>query len=147
MPSIQQVIAEIQLATDLPPGHIAKAVQIIRDAERRLKLRGSAGRPRKVTGAKNLVSIQDWEKQFGVLKESMMRDWVDGHGLCRQMVAALIDEFRGEMIAKGKQYANFKAAFMTYLSKGYLSKTREACLLERSSFKPQTTVDKRGVNL
>ena len=146
MPSIQQIIAEIQLAPDLPPNHIAKAVQIIRDAEQRLKLRGAVNRPRKASG-KNLVTLQEWEKQHGLLSIVMMTDWIDAHKLCYLAVGDMVDEFRGEMIAKGKQYANFKAAFMTYLAKGYLSKRMEACTLERSPYTTQTRIDKRGGNL
>lgn len=147
MPSIQQVVAEIQLAADLPPAHIAKAIQIIRDAENRLKLKGAISRPRKITGVKNLVTLQAWEKEFGTLRAHMMEDWLTRHKLCYDAVAAMVDEFRGEMTAKGKQYVNFKAAFMTYLNKGYLSKTLDACTLARSAYKSQTIIDSRGVNL
>jgi hypothetical protein len=146
MPSIQQIIAEIQLAPDLPPNHIAKAVQIIRDAEQRLKLKGATSRPRKAQG-KNLVTLQEWEQAHGTLTSAMMTEWIDRLKLCRLMVSCMVDEFRGEMIAKGKQYANFKAAFMTYLAKGYLSKQITACTLERSPHKTATIMDNRGVNL
>lgn len=146
MPSIQQIIAEIQLAPDLPANHITKAVQIIRDAEQRLKLKGATSRPRKASG-KGQVTLQEWEAAHGSLRLTMMSDWMDSHKLCYDMVRTMIDEFRGEMIAKGKQYANFKAAFMTYLAKGYLSKRMEACTLERSTFKTKTTVSSRGIVL
>lgn len=146
MPSIQQIIAEIQLAQDLPPNHITKAIQIIRDAEQRLKIKGVASRPRKATG-KNLVTLQEWEAKHATLSIVMMPDWIETHKLCYLMVSDMISEFRGEMIAKGKQYANFKAAFMTYLAKGYLSKKMDACTLERSPHKQQTVIDRRGVTL
>lgn len=146
MPSIQQIIAEIQLAPDLPPTHIAKAVQIIRDAEQRLKLKGATSRPRKASG-KNLVTIQEWEAQHGTLSTHMMTEWIIRLDLCQQMVAIMVAEFRGEMIAKGKQYANFKAAFMTYLTKGYLSKQITACTTSRSPYYNKTTMDNRGVTL
>lgn len=127
MPSIQQIIAEIQLAPDLPANHITKAVQIIRDAEQRLKLKGATSRPRKASG-KGLVTLQDWEAVHGRLNASKMLDWLDTHKLSYIAVATMIDEFRAEMIAKGKQYVNFKAAFMTYLAKGYLSKSMATCV-------------------
>ena len=146
MPSVKQVIAEIQLAADLPPGHIAKAIQIIRDAEERLKIKGATNRPRKASG-KNLVTLQEWEDRYGTLSTSMMADWIERQELCSMMIQLRIAEFRGEMIAKGKQYANFKAAFMTYLAKGYLSKSMEACSLAKSSFQAKTTINSRGVNL
>lgn len=143
MPSIQQIIAEIQLAPDLPPNHITKAVQIIRDAEQRLKIKGVTGRPRKATG-KNLMTLQEWEKQHTALSVIMLTSWMDGRKLCYLTVGDMVEEFRGEMIAKGKQYANFKAAFMTYLAKGYLSKPITACTLERSTYKTQTVIETRG---
>lgn len=146
MPSIQQIIAEIQLAPDLPPNHKAKAVQIIREAEQRLKLKGVSSKPRKAAG-KNLVLLDEWEREHGTLASSMMLDWIESHQLCRQMVKQMIVEFRDEMLAKGKQYANFKAAFITYLAKGYLSKPITACTLSRSPFKNGTTIDHRGVTL
>lgn len=146
MPSIQQIIAEIQLAPDLPPNHKTKAVQIIRDAEQRLKLKGLTSRPRKASG-KNLVTLQEWEGNHGTLTSAMMEEWIGRLKLCRKMVSSMVDEFRGEMIAKGKQYANFKAAFMTYLAKGYLSKPITACTLERSAHRTDTTTDRRGVTL
>lgn len=146
MPSIQQVIAEIQLASDLPPHHITKAVQIIRDAENRLKLKGVTGRPRKATG-KNLVTLQEWEEANAKLSIVQLADWIEARKLCHLMVSDMVLEFRGEMIAKGKQYANFKAAFITYMNKGYLSKRIDACTLQRSPYKQQTVIDSRGVTL
>lgn len=141
MPSIQQIIAEIQLAQDLPPNHKVKVVQIIRDAEQRLKLKGVKSRPRKASG-KNLVTIQEWEEKNGPLRAYMMESWMKAHNLRYEAVADLIDEFCAEMASKGKEYANFKAAFMTYLAKGYLSKTMVSCV------KKQTThIDTRGVTL
>lgn len=146
MPSIQQIIAEIQLAPDLPPNHKVKAVQIIRDAEQRLKLKGVNSKPRKPSG-KNLMTLQEWEEQYGLLQPVNMTGWAASKKLCPRMLADMISEFRTEMMAKGKQYANFKMAFQTYLAKGYLSKTITACMLERSPYKTQTTLDNRGVTL
>jgi len=146
MPSIQQIIAEIQLADDLPPSHKVKAVQIIRDAEQRLKLKNIGKQPRKAHG-KNLMILQEWESKHATLSIVMMTSWMDSHKLCYLAVSDMVAEFRGEMIAKGKEYANFKAAFMTYLAKGYLSKTLEACTLERSPHKQKTIIDNRGVTL
>jgi len=147
MSSIQQVIAEIQLADDLPPSHKQKAVQIIRDAEQRLKIKNlGKTRPRRATG-KNLVTLQEWEKEHALLSIVMMTQWMDDNNLCYSMVGDMVKEFRGEMIAKGKQYANFKAAFMTYLAKGYLSKTMEACTVEKSPYRAGTRMDNKGVTL
>lgn len=146
MPSIQQIIAEIQLAAELPPSHKVKAVQIIRDAEERLKLKSLGKQPRRAKG-KNLMTLQEWEKQHATLSIVMMTNWMNEHQLCYLAVSDMVSEFRGEMVAKGKEYANFKAAFMTYLTKGYLSKKLEACTLERSPHRQKTTIDSRGVTL
>lgn len=148
MASIQQIIAEIQLATDLPPGHIAKAIQIIRDAENRLKLKSQNSKPRKVSNGKNLVTLEIWEQEGGWQRTAKsIKDWVERYGLCPKMTEEMLDEFRREMISKGKQYANFAMAFQTYLRKGYLSKNMFACMLERSPYTNKTILDKRGVTL
>ena len=147
MPSIQQIIAEIQLADDLPPNHKVKAVQIIRDAEQRLKLKGLQSKPRKVTNGKNLMTLQDWEKENTLLNVGMLENWVKSNGLCPQIISRMIGEFRAEMIAKGKQYANFKAAFTTYMIKGYLSRRLSACTLQMSPFNQETIIDNKGVTL
>lgn len=136
------------MAADLPPAHIAKAIQIIRDAESRLKIKGLNSKPRKVSNGKNLVTLEVWEQEGGWQRTAKsIKDWVERYGLCPKMLEEMLDEFRREMLSKGKQYANFAMAFQTYMRKGYLSKPVGACTLEKSSFKPQTTIDKRGVNL
>ena len=121
-------------------------MQIIRDAEQRLRLKNVIGRPRKASG-KNLVTLQEWEAKHTPLSIVMMVEWMDRLKLCPLMIGDMVDEFRGEMIAKGKQYANFKAAFMTYLAKGYLSKQITACTIDRSPYRTKTTIDSRGVVL
>ena len=142
MPSIQQIIAEIQLAPDLPPNHKVKAVQIIRDAEQRLKLKGVNSKPRKPSG-KGLVALEDWEAADGWQKSQHgMAAWIDRHHLDSNTVNEMVDEFRREMKAKGKQYANFAMAFQTYLRKGYLSKPMTACVK-----KENTHIDRKGVTL
>lgn len=141
MASIQQIIAEIQLAQDLPPNHITKAVQIIRDAEQRLKLKGVNTKPRKASG-KNLMTLATWETQDGWANATSMNDWAKRHDLDQHMLSEMIDEFRREMLAKGKEYANFAMAFQTYLRKGYLSKTMASCVKKQA-----THIDTRGVTL
>ena len=142
MPSIQQVIAEIQLAPDLPPHHITKVVNIIKEAEQRLKIKGVNSKPRKITNAKNLMTVREWEDKFGVLRWQIMRSWIESNNLDRLKIAEMLAEFFDEMDAKGKQYADFRAAFKVYLVKGYLSKKFLDCVK-----KEHTCIDNRGVTL
>lgn len=146
MSSIKQIIAEIQLAADLPPSHKAKAVQIIRDAEERLKLKAPAA-PRKITNARNLMTIEEWEQIHSPDPYHRLFNWIRNSQLCPKVVGNMLEEFRVEMRAKGKQYANFRMAFQTYLTKGYLSKKITECTLENSPFKHGTVVHTKGVNL
>lgn len=139
MPSIKQIIAEIQLADTLGPNQKVFVVNAVREAEERLKLKAPRA-PRKVTNAKGLMLIDEWEKQHGQL--GVQVQWIAKNNLDITTVAQLLTEFATEMRAKGKQYADFRAAFMTYLRKGYLSKPYAACVR-----KDQTNIDRRGVNL
>lgn len=147
MPSIQQIIAEIQLATDLPQGHKVKAVQIIRDAEQRIRAKIAPNTPRNIKNAKGLVTLYEWESVNGVLCTSLMAAWVKSCDLCPIMVQKMITEFRDEMMAKGKTYADFPRAFHVYLRKGYLSRKLMDCTILRSPFSQQVVLDTKGVNL
>ena len=147
MPSIKQIIAEVQLDATRGPNQKAFVVQAIRDAEERLKLKAPKA-SRKVSNAKGEMTLEEWEAKEGcALNASMLADWGRKHLLCPRMVHHMVQEFRHEMMAKGKQYANFRMAFMTYLTKGYLSKPLAACTLERSHYKPGTTIETRGNNI
>lgn len=147
MPSMKQIIAEIQLAADLPSNHKAKAVQIIRDAEERLRLKTAPNRMRNIKNAKGLVELAEWERVYGTLCTNMIADWVKQVGLCPIMVQKMITEFRDEMMAKGKTYADFARAFHVYMRKGYLSKKLMDCTLSRSPYTQQVVLDNKGVNL
>lgn len=147
MPSIQQIIAEIQLATDLPQGHKVKAVQIIRDAEQRIRAKIAPNMPRNIKNAKGLVTLDEWEGSNGTLRTSMFFDWIKEHQLCPIMMRCMIEEFRCEMQAKGKKYADFARAFHVYVRKGYLSKRMMDCTLSRSPYSQQVVLDTKGVNL
>lgn len=141
MPSVKQVIAEIQLAPDLPPSHKAKAVQIIRDAEERLKLK-RPNMPRRIVQARGLVTLGEWEEKHGPLMPVYIKSWIVKNKLSPGMIDALIREFREDMLSKGKQYADFALAFQNYMRKGWLSKKLPECVL-----KQQTHMDNRGVTL
>lgn len=85
-----------------------------------------AAKPKKIrtTKAPNLLSLSQWEAQVGgQLSIGMLTGWTNAKRLDSKEVAQLIEEFRTEMVSKNKLYADFKAAFQTYLTKGYLSKT------------------------
>lgn len=142
MPSIKQIIAEIQLAQDLGPNQKQFTVRAIRDAEQRLKLKAPSA-PRKITNAKGLVTLQAWEAaRDKELHYTDLTDWIEKHQLDEFQVRLMIEEFRAEMMAKGKQYANFKMAFQTYVTKGYLSKR-----IDQLRRKDITVVEKRGLTL
>lgn len=148
MPSIKQIIAEIQLAATLGPNQKSFVVQAIRDAEQRLTLKLIGTKVRKISNAKGLVTLEAWETGRGKeLHYTDLTAWIAKHRLCEFSVRMMIEEFRAEMQAKGKQYADFSRAFNVYLTKGYLSKKMSDCTIERSPYRQQTVIDKRGVNL
>ena len=76
----------------------------------------------------------------------MFAPWIRKKLLCPILIGKMIEEFRTEMIGKGKQYADFRAAFQTYLTKGYLSRSLSNCLLANSPHRSQdeTIVYNRG---
>lgn len=147
MSSIKQIIAEIQIATDLPQGHKVKAVQIIRDAEERLRVRVDPNKVRNIKNARGLMTLDEWENINGRLCSNMMPEWIKSCALCPIMVQQMIAEFRCEMMAKGKTYANFERAFHVYLRKGYLSKKLMDCTVARSPFSHHVVLDNKGVSL
>jgi hypothetical protein len=147
MPSINQIIAEIQEDMDLVDAHKLKVVRIIREAEKRIAARTPASAPRNIKNAKGLVQLGEWEDLHGKLCTNMMPDWIKQCGLCPIMVQKAIIEFREEMLAKGKTYADFARAFQTYLRKGYLSKKLADCTIARSPFSQQVVLDTKEVRL
>lgn len=106
-----------------------------------------AAKPRKIRNVKtgtNLLTLEQWEAARGKeLHFTDFKDWIFKTGLIEYQVRVMIEEFRAEMQAKGKQYANFKMAFQTYLTKGYLSKKFRECLAENNA----TVIHTRGINL
>lgn len=102
----------------------------------------------KINKKPKLVTIQEWEANLGVaLNASMLASWCKEKGLYHPTITRLIEEFRIEMMGKGKQYADFKAAFQTYLTKGYLSLTLAGAqeTSKRDALKNEsTTINRRG---
>lgn len=147
MATVKQVLAAISQDGTLGPNQKRFVTEAIQRAEIWCNLQAGP-KPRKVSNAKNLMSIEDWEANDGWPKAAhSMSDWIDRNKLCPRMVSEMVDEFRREMRAKGKQYANFAMAFQTYLRKGYLSKPLTACTLERSTFHQGTVIHNKGVSL
>jgi hypothetical protein len=83
--------------------------------------------PRAARKSSQLMTLEQWEKSvvYGPLDVPLIDTWATRSNLCKRQLAELIEEFRTEMIAKNKHYADFAAAFNVYLNKGYLSKKLE----------------------
>lgn len=146
MATVKQVLAAISQDGTLGPNQKRFVTEAIQRAETWCKLQAGP-KPRKITNAKNLVSLEEWEATNSRLCVELIDDWVTKNRLCPIMIGQMIAEFRGEMAMRGKQYANFRMAFVTYLQKGYLSKSLAACTLERSTFKQGTVIHTKGVAL
>lgn len=143
MATIKQVLAAISQDGTLGPNQKRFVTEAIQRAETWCKLQAGP-KPRKITNAKNLVTLEEWETvRDKELHFTDFKEWIFKSGLIEFQVRLMIEEFRAEMQAKGKQYANFKMAFQTYLIKGYLSKTFKQCLAERH----ETVIHTRGVSL
>ncbi len=144
MPSIKQIIAEVQLAGDLGPNQKQFTVKAIRDAEARISLK-SAGKPRRITNAKGLKTLTQWEDDRGQLLCMLdLKDWCVDQGLYQPVVCEMMVEFREIMGAKGKQYANFVLAFQNYLRRAWLSKSMDACRIENHKPISATVIHTRG---
>lgn len=142
MATVKQVLAAISQDGTLGPNQKRFVTEAIQRAETWCKLQDGP-KPRKISNAKNLMTLHEWEDREGkFLSAYMMVDWLKQNSMSMTAVAPLVEEFRQEMLAKGKQYANFKMAFQTYLTKGYLSKTMEQCKSQS-----QTIIHTKGVNL
>lgn len=62
-----------------------------------------------------------WEKNIGCqLCVEQLMGWIKEKGLDPNGVKVAIEEFRDQVTGGGNQYADFTAAFKTYLRKGYL---------------------------
>lgn len=110
-----------------------------------------AAKPRTPRVPKNttkLYSLDEWETLWcGKLDVPLMDTWATEKNLCKRQLAQLIEEFRTEMISKGKRYADFKAAFQVYLNKGYLSKRIEQIKAPVQQNKWGNTTSTRGLSL
>lgn len=100
-------------------------------------------KPRAVKTGSPLVTLQQWED---ARKKSLtvgdLSAWMKLDGLSLSAMRDVVQEFRNEMIAKGKQYSNFAAACATYFRKGYLSKKPDQCRAHEG-----TNIETRGISL
>lgn len=92
-----------------------------------------------------MITLPQWE----VDNKWDLRQWVASNELCPHMVKDLLEEFRNEMMAKGKKYVDFRRAFILYVAKGYLSKRPEQLKAINSSYtaKYKDQEFKRGVTI
>lgn len=141
---IESFLSDVD-TTDLSPIQKQKIRELLhrhqKPAEKKHKIR--------TVKSKDLYSLQEWEERIGRLDPRMMMRWIDQHQLCPKLIADLVEEFRMEMVSKGKKYANFKATFQVYLLKGYLSKKMGQVLLANSPHKGNsaTQIFSRGVSI
>jgi hypothetical protein len=142
MATIKQVLAAISQDGTLGPNQKRFVTEAIQRAETWCQLQVGP-KPRKITNAKGLVTLGEWEateKAKGWC--TRMMTWASENSLSPLAVDSLIEEFRSEMLAKGKKYADFYLAFQNYLRRGYLSKNLEQCRSQS-----QTTIQTKGISL
>lgn len=143
MATVKQVLAAISQDGTLGPNQKRFVTEAIQRAETWCKLQ-EGSKPRKITNAKGLVTLEQWEEINSSLAfpRNNVMGWARSKSLDPDKVMSMVHEFRHEMQAKGKQYANFRMAFITYLTKGYLSLKLSQCHREDT-----TTIQTRGISL
>lgn len=126
--SVNELLHELEhgRGLELTPANRIRAAQIINGLVSAV-VEKKLATPKKIRNTSTkaqLYTLQEWEKLWcGPLNVQLMDTWATEKVLCKRQLAQLIEEFRTEMMAKNKMYADFKAAFQVYLTKGYLSKT------------------------
>lgn len=142
MATVKQVLAAISQDGLLGPNQKRFVTEAVKRAELWINV-STPAKPRKITNAKNLMTLHDWEERnFTLNVPHHLFHWAKSRGLDLNILEDMVEEFRGEMNAKGKQYADFVATFQTYLRKGYLSKNMEQCRNQG-----QTVIHSKGINL
>lgn len=128
-----------------------KGEKVVYDVHSNYPLNYPENKPVKIYKKTSLVTLEQWEEKIGAqLNATMLASWCREKGLFHPTITRLIEEFRIEMMGKGKQYADFKSAFQTYLTKGYLSLTligaQNLCKRESQAM-AGTTINRRGGDL
>jgi hypothetical protein len=137
--SIDEILHEINngaglLQTDIFREKLTHAILRFRNIVEERKL-ATPTKPKKTRAVAPQMTLQQWEETKGViLNPSMLKGWITQKGFCTTLISQLVEEFRTEMLGKGLRYADFVAAFQTYLNKGYLSKKPEQVLLVNSPY-------------
>jgi hypothetical protein len=127
--SVRELIKELNEGVGLKLAeknrdYVLRVIEHLQDNIRQRK----ASKPKVVrnTRAPSLVALPEWEESRGHwLCYDDIKQWAKEKQLSEVTLTELIKEFRFEMIGKNKHYADFRYAFMTYLTKGFLSKTLE----------------------
>ena len=95
---------------------------------------------------RNTMTLMQWEEKQGKrLDVRHMLEWIEKNQYSIPVIHQLIEEFRIDMLSKGKEYACFRAAFQNYLNKGYLSIKPDSPRIKRSDC--DITFDRRGAIL
>jgi hypothetical protein len=95
---------------------------------------------------RNTMTLMQWEEKQGKrLDVRHMLEWVEKNQYSIPVIHQLIEEFRIDMLSKGKEYACFRAAFQNYFNKGYLSIKPDSPRIKRSDC--DITFDRRGATL
>lgn len=143
MATIKQVLAAISQDGTLGPNQKRFVTGAIQRAETWCQLQ-TGPKPHKITNTKNLKTLPEWEATHGTLDSYCFVNWIKEKGFCENVIKEMLEEFKGDMTAKGKQYADFCAAFKTYLTKGYLSKKLTECVKPAYS---GTIIQRKGISL
>ena len=65
-----------------------------------------------------LLTLQEWETAQGKrLDARQLLNWIDAKQYDLGIMVHLVEEFRTDMLSKGKAYADFRAAFQNYFNK------------------------------
>lgn len=142
MATVRQLIEKIQHHEKLNDDQKKYVIRLILHAEADIALEQSLKPKRRtIRNRGGDMILEDWESQKGRLTIETVSKWVFSKKLCPIQVRELVEEFRIEMMSRGKMYADFKAAFINYMNKGYLSKklhqVRAADSPHSSSYKHQ----------
>lgn len=94
-----------------------------------------------------MVTLMQWEETQGKrLDVRHMLAWVDKHGYDIPAMVTLVEEFRIDMLSKGKEYVDFRLAFQNYFNKGWLSLKPDSPKVKRAN-QTGTNFDRRGGSL
>lgn len=152
--SVRELLAELNkgVGTRLVTEERLRVSRIIEGLERAVRAKKEA-QPKKIRNVNTkgkLYSLEEWEALWcGKLDVALIDTWATEKSFDKRSIATLIEEFRTEMTAKNKHYADFAAAFKVYLNKGYLSKKPEQIRIcpSANSNKWGNSTSTRGVSL